>query len=76
MYSPMGESSTLLDAKGDQTTGDNTTQPPRVIEVIQLLEAPDIPSCIVGTRALRYFGAGRVADVCPVSFRIVTMTTY
>ena len=30
-----------------------------VLEVIKLLKTADIPACIIGVHALRYYGAGR-----------------
>lgn len=44
----------------DATNGGSGTS--EVLEVINALGGAGIPACIVGTHALRYFGAGRVAD--------------
>jgi hypothetical protein len=35
-----------------------------ILEVTKILERANIPCCIVGVHALKYFGAGRVAMVC------------
>lgn len=35
-----------------------------IVDVVNLLAAEGIPSCVVGVWALRYYGAGRVSNVC------------
>ncbi|KAK4141740.1 uncharacterized protein C8A04DRAFT_38897 [Dichotomopilus funicola] len=35
-----------------------------ILDVVQRLAAADVPSCVVGVRALRYYGAGREWDLC------------
>jgi hypothetical protein len=34
-----------------------------ILNVIRQLAAADIPSCVVGVKALRYYGAARITDV-------------
>lgn len=34
-----------------------------ILDVINQLSAAGIPSCVVGVRALRYYGAARITDV-------------
>jgi hypothetical protein len=34
-----------------------------ILDVINQLSAAGIPSCVVGVRVLRYYGAGRITDV-------------
>lgn len=38
-----------------------------ILDVIGQLSAAGIPSCVVGVRALRYYGTARVTDVSPLS---------
>lgn len=42
--------------------------PEDVKEVIRLLGVAGAPACVAGVYALRYFGAGRVSNVCRVPF--------
>ena len=53
--------------EGDCAPSNHQSGTAEILEVTQLLEAANIPCCIVGVKALRYFGAGRVDEVCPVS---------
>lgn len=39
-----------------------------ILDVVQRLAAADVPSCVVGVRALRYYGAGRVTNVFDLLF--------
>jgi hypothetical protein len=38
-----------------------------ILDVIGRLSTVDIPSCVVGVKALRYYGAARITDVRPLS---------
>jgi hypothetical protein len=45
-------------------TGRSTYGADETREVIRLLNASDIPACVVDVNALRYYGAGRATWVC------------
>lgn len=47
---------------GDRNCGPGVSE---VLNVIHELERHTIPSCITGAKALAYYGAGRVSQVCP-----------
>ncbi|KAK3322714.1 hypothetical protein B0H66DRAFT_472935 [Apodospora peruviana] len=68
----MAEFSDLASGSGGNQTSSKIPQPPRITHVIQLLEDAAIPSCVVGTRALRYFGAGREWDICILDHQLDT----
>ncbi len=44
-----------------------------ILAVVNELEAAAIPSCVVGVKALRYYGAGRVTDVGPALCSTVSL---
>lgn len=50
----------LRDYSGEQTSRQGVDE---ILDVVNQLAAADIPSCVIGVKALRYFGAGRVTDV-------------
>lgn len=56
--------------QGDRAPSNHHSGTAEILEVTQILEAAHIPCCIVGVKALRYFGAGRVDEVRPSSFSL------
>jgi hypothetical protein len=50
----------LRDYSGAQTSKGGIDE---ILDVINLLSAAKVPSCVVGVKALRYYGAARITDV-------------
>lgn len=56
----------LRDYSAKDTSPQGVTE---ILEVVNLLASANIPSCVIGVKALRYYGAARVTDVSPSIIR-------
>ena len=56
----------LRDYSGKDTSPQGVTE---ILEVVNHLAGANIPSCVIGVKALRYYGAARVTDVSPSIIR-------
>jgi hypothetical protein len=50
----------LRDYSGAETSKGGIDE---ILAVINLLSAAEVPSCVVGVKALRYYGAARITNV-------------
>lgn len=56
----------LRDYSGKETSPQGINE---ILEVVNHLASGNIPSCVIGVKALRYYGAARITDVSPSVIR-------
>lgn len=56
-------------------TGRASDDPNDVLQILKVLNAAGVPTCIIDVQALRYYGAGRVIWVSVARWPVLVLST-